>query len=147
LWRRYKVSTACGEIPPDFKRRDSHLLSLKSPVGGLGRARGFFFFPSGRQKRKRLHSFIGNMSKLENFVKKILAGAAGLGSSSGWRKGCGRISDFYVLEAGKGLDDVEGLGDPAYLVVLILEGFDVLQGDLLAPDIPEDEIEIEDDDS
>jgi hypothetical protein len=60
---------------------------LKSPVGFLGRAQGFILFPSGRQKRKRPNSFIGNMSKLENFVKKILAGAAGLGSSSGWMKG------------------------------------------------------------
>ena len=76
LWRRYGDSTACGEIPPDFKRRESHLLSLKSPVGLLGRAHGFHKFPSGRKKRKSLKSFIGNMSKLENFVKKILAGAA-----------------------------------------------------------------------
>jgi hypothetical protein len=87
------------------------------------------------------------MSKLENFVKKILAGAAGFGSSSGWRRGFGLNSDFNVLEVGKGLDDVKGLVDPTDFVVLILEGFDVLQGDLFAPDLPEDKIQVEDDDS
>ena len=63
-----------------------------------------------------------------------------MGGLGGWN------SHFYFPDARKGLDDVEGLGDPADPVVFILEGFDVLQGDLFTPDIPEDKIKIEDDD-
>ena len=48
-----------------------------------------------------------------------------------------------ALGGGKRLDDVDGLNDSPDFGVFVLEPFDVLQANLLAPQVPENEIEIE----
>jgi hypothetical protein len=55
--------------------------------------------------------------------------------------------NLEAFGGGKRLDDVEGLADAADFVVFVLESFNVLQRNLLAPKFPENEVEVEEDNS
>ena len=59
----------------------------------------------------------------------------------------GEELNLEAFGCGKRLDDVEGLADAADFVVFVLEAFKVLQGNLLAPQVPENEIEVKEDNS
>jgi hypothetical protein len=58
-----------------------------------------------------------------------------------------RGSNLEAFGGGKRLDDVDRLIDPSDVVVFVLEPFKILEGNLLAPQLPENEIEIEKDHS
>jgi len=51
--------------------------------------------------------------------------------------------NLEAFGGGKRLDDVNGLIESSHIVVLVLEPFNVLQGNLFGPQLPENKIEIE----
>jgi len=61
--------------------------------------------------------------------------------------GRGEGLNLQALGGGKRLDDVDGLIDSSDFVIFVLEPFNILQGNLLAPQVPQNEIEIEEEHS